>query len=532
MAVYDVGMDGKQLYLASELVDGQSLYDLASERREKGQAYSQEDVARIVHDLADALAHAHEGQVIHRDIKPHNIVVDAHGTPKIIDFGLAKLMEDSSSQTVDGTVMGTPAYMAPEQARGAIDQLGPHTDQYGLGATLYWLLTGQTAFSGSHVVVIKSILENPIPLPSTIKPGIDERLEAICMKAMAKHPHDRYASCADMARDLARFLRNEPVAARPVSVFTRLRDWIEARPLEFAMTCACVLFAVVFIYIGQSGYARARAAAVNSKKAQERTAQELARNEEVERQIKQSLADVEAARDRARAAQAKAAEQTAEAQVQADVLQTILEKNKSIEAESRNRRLRAEQARARLEKARLVRSDLLQSNSTAIFDSVRASINKGSFANARSELETVPMKLRNNEWQLLATAARLGGRPAKFEALSFLNFILSYAIDDDLNIIQLNCDKSTIVTVRLDTFEVDTSGQFPEIKQRQKVNVNRPSAYAELYGVRIPLSGFSDIDPKTAKYMAAFVHGEMLFVCRERQLGRFKLDSRQSLEER
>ncbi len=94
-----------------------------------------------MHDLADALAHAHEGQVIHRDIKPHNIVVDAHGTPKIIDFGLAKLMEDSSSQTVDGTVMGTPAYMAPEQARGAIDQLGPHTDQYGLGATLYWLLT-------------------------------------------------------------------------------------------------------------------------------------------------------------------------------------------------------------------------------------------------------------------------------------------------------------------------------------------------------------------------------------------------------
>jgi serine/threonine protein kinase len=216
VGVYDFGEIEGRKFLASELVEGQSLPDFVARN-----SPAPDGAAVLVAKLARALQFAHVNQIIHRDIKPQNIVVSAEGEPRIVDFGLAKLTLDSGL-TMDGSAIGTPAYMAPEQAKGELSRLGPWSDQYSLGATLYWLLTGRRLYDGPAAVVLAQIATgSPVSLQK-LAPSLDRRLIAICEKAIAKSPEDRYRSCLEFAEDLERFVNDEPVQARPFSVTTRV----------------------------------------------------------------------------------------------------------------------------------------------------------------------------------------------------------------------------------------------------------------------------------------------------------------------
>jgi hypothetical protein len=221
VAVFESGQAGDDYYIASELVEGKPL----SAHLLKGGLNFQQ-AARWVRDLATGLAFAHEAKVVHRDIKPANILIDRQGRPQLTDFGLAKRVGEDATRTADGTVLGTPAYMAPEQARGDLAAVGPHSDQYSLGVVLYELLTGRRPFDGSpHVILAQVVVDEPPP-PSRFRAGIPRDLEAICLKAMAKEPARRYGSAADLAADLERFLAGEPVRARLPGLLERTRRWL------------------------------------------------------------------------------------------------------------------------------------------------------------------------------------------------------------------------------------------------------------------------------------------------------------------
>src|SRR5262249_600239 len=161
--------------------------------------------------------------VLHRDIKPANILLDADGQPHVTDFGLAKRVEKTSDLTQSGAMVGTPSYMAPEQVR-ADKQLTTGVDVYGLGAVLYEMLAGSPPFTGASAYeAVKKVLDDDPPRPSSIRRGVDRDLETICLKCLRKLPEQRYSSAAALADDLERWLRHEPIEARPSGPWAKLR---------------------------------------------------------------------------------------------------------------------------------------------------------------------------------------------------------------------------------------------------------------------------------------------------------------------
>ena len=195
-------------------------------------------------DVCNAIEYAHLRGVLHRDIKPGNIIVGKHGETLVVDWGLAKplgrvepggaagertLLPSSASgtaETLPGSAPGTPAYMSPEQAAGEIDRLGPKSDVYSLGATLYCLLTGKPPFEDDDVgQLLRRVQRGEFARPRQLDPAIDRGLEAICLKAMAVKPEDRYASCRALAEDVERWMADEPVAVYREPLFRRARRW-------------------------------------------------------------------------------------------------------------------------------------------------------------------------------------------------------------------------------------------------------------------------------------------------------------------
>ncbi|MCA9245670.1 MAG: protein kinase [Planctomycetales bacterium] len=225
VTVYEVGRDGGEIYIVSDFVDGADLrHRLANDSLLPRRA------AEMCAEIAEGLHHAHECGVIHRDLKPANILLDAHDQPHISDFGLAKWEHDAHGMTLDGQLLGTPAYMSPEQARGESSRVDRRADVYALGAILYEMLTRQRPFDGDQVSVIRAVVNEEPKRPRLINPRIARDLETICLKALEKSPSARYPSAQEMAVDLRRFLRGEAIVARPAGKLERCWRWVKKRP--------------------------------------------------------------------------------------------------------------------------------------------------------------------------------------------------------------------------------------------------------------------------------------------------------------
>ncbi len=241
--IYEVSEVGGHPYCALEFVDGGSLADQLD-----GTPRPPRPAAELVAALADGVQAAHERGIIHRDLKPGNILLARGGTPKIADFGLAKIVDAEESLTQSGMVMGTPQYMAPEQAGGKARQSGPPTDVYALGAILYELLTGRPPFRAATTLeTLQQVLYlDPVP-PRRLQPGVPRDLDTICLKCLRKEPGQRYAGAADLAADLRRFLKGEPIHGRPTPVWSRAWKWARRRPAVAALLAVCALAVLLII---------------------------------------------------------------------------------------------------------------------------------------------------------------------------------------------------------------------------------------------------------------------------------------------
>ncbi|MCI0459095.1 MAG: serine/threonine protein kinase [Gemmataceae bacterium] len=201
--VYDVGEVEGRLFLTMKYIEGRSLSEIL-----RSTSLLPLESAELIRKLAVALHTAHERKIVHRDLKPSNILVDGQGEPVVLDFGLVRAEENPL--TKPGTALGTPAYMAPEQAEGKVKEIGPAVDIYALGVLLYQCLTGRLPFEGPPVVVIHQILTQQPEAPSRVVPGLDVGLETICLKAMAKNAGDRYSSMRELAQTLGGYLASAP----------------------------------------------------------------------------------------------------------------------------------------------------------------------------------------------------------------------------------------------------------------------------------------------------------------------------------
>jgi tetratricopeptide (TPR) repeat protein len=235
--VYEVGEQDGWAYLALEFVDGGPL-----SWRLQGTPQAIPWSAWLVETLARAVHYAHERGVLHRDLKPANVLLTPDGQPRITDFGLAKRLEGESGPTRTGEVLGTPGYMAPEQAQGRTAAVGPAADVYALGAILYELLTGRPPFKGETVVdtLLQARSEEPVP-PRRLQPKVPRDLETICLKCLRTDPRRRYASAAALADDLHRFLLGEPIRARPPGAGERALKWARRRPTLTTALAGAVL---------------------------------------------------------------------------------------------------------------------------------------------------------------------------------------------------------------------------------------------------------------------------------------------------
>jgi eukaryotic-like serine/threonine-protein kinase len=224
--IYEVGEHEGRAYCALEYVAGGSLAQHLA-----GKPLAPAVAGKLVVALAAGVQHAHEHGIVHRDLKPANVLLGDNGIPKVTDFGLAKTLDTPDGPTKSGTVLGTPSYMAPEQALGQNRAIGPATDIYSLGAILYECLTGRPPFKAetSLDTMLQVASQDPVS-PRQINGQVPRDLETICLKCLRKEPARRYASARELADDLGRFLRNEPIRARPVGPLERAVKWARRRP--------------------------------------------------------------------------------------------------------------------------------------------------------------------------------------------------------------------------------------------------------------------------------------------------------------
>jgi WD40 repeat protein len=241
--IYAIGEQEGLPFFSLEFVEGGSLAQKLG-----GQPQPPRDCAALVKALAQGVHAAHERGVIHRDLKPANVLLTKEGTPKITDFGLAKQVEDESGLTHTGQVMGTPSYMAPEQARGQVKAIGRTTDVYALGAILYEILTGRPPFRAAGVLeTLEQVRSQEPTAPRQLNAGVPRDLETICLKCLRKEPTHRYATAEELARDLDRWMERKPIEARPAGRTERLLKWMRRRPAAAGLLAVSTLASVLLV---------------------------------------------------------------------------------------------------------------------------------------------------------------------------------------------------------------------------------------------------------------------------------------------
>jgi eukaryotic-like serine/threonine-protein kinase len=235
--IFEIGQHDGQHYFSMGLIDGPSL-----RKHLNGHPMPTREAAALMATVARAVHYAHQRGVLHRDLKPSNIVLDRDGSPHLTDFGLAKLVEGQSTLTHTNAVLGTPSYMAPEQARGATKEVTTAADVYGLGAVLYETLTGSPPFAGgTSLETIRQVLDQEPRRPSLWNTAVDRDLETICLKCLEKEPERRYASADAVAADLDRWIRHEPIRARAITGPERALKWMNRKPATTALIAASCL---------------------------------------------------------------------------------------------------------------------------------------------------------------------------------------------------------------------------------------------------------------------------------------------------
>jgi tetratricopeptide (TPR) repeat protein len=239
--VHEVGEHDELPFFSLEFVDGGSLA-----KRLDGTPWPPRQAAQLIEVLARAVHAAHQRGIVHRDLKPANVLMTASGVAKITDFGLAKVLDATAGPTNTGAVLGTPSYMAPEQAGGYLQVTGPATDVYSLGAVLYELLTGRPPFKGETpmATMAQVVGKEPVP-PRSLQPDVPRDLDTVCLKCLQKEPHKRYASAEDLADDLRRFAAGQPILARPVGPLGRLGRWARRQPAMAGLLGALLLALVL-----------------------------------------------------------------------------------------------------------------------------------------------------------------------------------------------------------------------------------------------------------------------------------------------
>jgi eukaryotic-like serine/threonine-protein kinase len=242
VSIYDVGENNGQPYFSMELIEGRSLADLS-----RDQPLGAHRAAELAKTIAEAVHFAHERHLLHRDLKPSNVLVDAFDAPHVTDFGLAKRSDGDADLTLAGQVLGTPNYMSPEQAQGR--PISVASDVYSLGAILYQLLTGRAPFLAESVAqTLRLVTETEPILPRLLKPDVPHDLETVCLKCLEKDAHRRYASAEELADELGRFLRDEPIQARPIGAPAKLLRWCRRKPaLALSLGAGAALLLVIAI---------------------------------------------------------------------------------------------------------------------------------------------------------------------------------------------------------------------------------------------------------------------------------------------